>query len=62
MLHYKHVVLPKVAERTPAGLSFREGVVLQPTPTSKVVKVVAGVYGSVQGSQDRIGHSNAWLC
>lgn len=62
MLHYKHVVLPEVAERSPAGFALREGVVLHPAPTGKVVKVMAGVYGSVQGSHDRTGHSNAWLC
>ena len=61
MLHYKHVVLPEVAERSPARLALREGVVLHPAPTGKVVEVMAGVYGSVQGSHHRTGHSDARL-
>lgn len=61
MLHYKHVVLPEVDERIQAGLPLGEGVILDPTPTSKVVEVLTGVYGSVQGSHDRAGHSNARL-
>lgn len=62
MLHYKHVVLPEVAERSPAGLALREGIILHPAPTGKVVEVIAGVYRSVQGSHDSTGHSNAWFC
>lgn len=62
MLHYKHVVLPEVAKRSPAGLALREGVVLHPAPTGKVVEVMAGVHGSVEGSHDRAGNSNARFC
>lgn len=62
MLHYEHVMLPEVAERSPAGLALGERVALHPAPTGKFVEVMAGVYGSVQGSHDRTGHSNAWLC
>ena len=62
MLHYKHVVFPQVAEWPPAGLALREGIVLHPAPAGKVVEVVAGVYGAVQGSHDCTGYSDAWLC
>lgn len=55
-------MLPEVAERSPAGLALGERVALHPAPTGKVVEVMAGVYGSVQGSHDRTGHGNAWLC
>lgn len=62
MLHYEHVALPEVAERSPAGLALGERVVLHPAPTGEVVEVLAGVHGLVQCSQDCTGHSNAWLC
>jgi len=61
MLHHSHVVLPQVAERSPAGLALGEGVVPHPAPTGKVVEVVAGVDGSVQGSHDGAGHGDARL-
>ena len=61
MLHYEHVVLPEVAERPPAGLALREGVVLHPPTAGKVIEVMAGVHGSVQGSHDRAGHGDARL-
>lgn len=52
MLHCQHVVLPQVAEWSPAGLALREGVILHPTPAGKVVEIMAGVYGSVEGFHD----------
>lgn len=62
MLHYEHVVLPQVAESSPARLALGEGIVLHPAPTGKVVEVIARVHRSIQASHDHTGHSNAWLC
>lgn len=62
MLHDKHVVLPQVAERSPAGLAIREGVVLYPTPTGKVVEVITRVNRLIQAPHDHTGHSDTWFC
>lgn len=62
MLHDKHVVLPQVAEGSPAGLAIREGVVLYPTPTGKVVEVIARVNRLIQAPHDHTGHSDTWFC
>lgn len=62
MLHYKHVVLPQVAEGSPAGLALGEAVLLHPAPAGKVVEVLTRVHGLIQASHDHTGHSNAWLC
>ena len=62
MLHDEHVVLPQVAESSPSRLALREGVVLHPPPTGKLVEVIARVHGLIQASHDHACHCDAWLC
>lgn len=62
VLHDEHVVLPQVAEGSPAGLAVREGVALYPAATGKVVEVITGVNRLIQATHDHTGHCDAWLC
>lgn len=62
VLHDEHVVLPQVAEGSPARLAIREGVVLYPAATGKVVEVMTGVNRLIQATHDHTGHGDARLC